>query len=132
LTTQRAIELFAAVNFLIIGLSHIVQRGVWEEFFALLHSRGRAGALVNGFLSLFAGSLIVAFHNVWSGPAALLTLLGWAMVIKSAVIFLSPQLGLRSMELASPGKSHRIAASGVMLVAIGLALVYGIWRTTES
>jgi hypothetical protein len=31
-----------------------------------------------GFLALWFGTIIVAFHNVWSGLAMVVTLLGWA------------------------------------------------------
>ena len=42
---ESAIELFAAVNFAVIGVSHVVQRGAWIEYFAKLHSLGRLGRL---------------------------------------------------------------------------------------
>ena len=63
---ERAIQFFAAVNFLVIGLSHIFQRDVWVEFFAKLHSLRRLGPFAEGFLYLNFGSLLVSFHNVWS------------------------------------------------------------------
>ncbi len=65
---QQAIQVFVAVNFFVIGLSHIFQRGVWVEYFAKLDSLGRLGPIVEGFLYLNFGALIVAFHNVWTGP----------------------------------------------------------------
>ncbi len=38
------------------------------------------------------GTLIVAFHNVWSGFPMAVTLLGWSMVLKATVTFVSPDL----------------------------------------
>ncbi len=43
------------------------------------------------------GTLIVAFHNVWSGFPMAVTLLGWSMVLKAIVAFVFPEVGLRSM-----------------------------------
>ena len=66
---EKSVAIFATINFLIIGLSHIIQHKGWQEFFHVLHASGRAGAFANGFLTLLPGSIIVAFHNVWSGCA---------------------------------------------------------------
>ena len=87
---EQAIQTFAAINFLVIGLSHVVQHRAWAEFFILLHRQGRPGAFANGFLSLLMGTLIVAFHNVWSGIPVVLTVLGWSFVLKAAVVFVVP------------------------------------------
>ena len=59
---ERSIEAFAAINFIIMGLSHLTQPRAWIEFFTLLRNKGEAGAFVNGFITLGMGSLIVAFH----------------------------------------------------------------------
>ena len=74
---EEAIEIFATINFVIIGFSHIFQHRAWAEFFLLLSKQGRAGAFANGFLTLVTGSLIVAFHNVWTGIPVVLTIIGW-------------------------------------------------------
>ena len=46
-TMHEAIEFFAAINFLVIGLSHVVQHKVWGEFYEQLHRLGRPGAFAN-------------------------------------------------------------------------------------
>ena len=33
---ERAIEVIAAISFLVIGISHVVQPRAWAEFFVLL------------------------------------------------------------------------------------------------
>ena len=63
---ERAIEIFAAINFLILGLSHVFQHRAWTEFFVRLREKGHPGAFANGFLTLFTGSLIVAFPKTVS------------------------------------------------------------------
>ena len=87
---ERAVQVFAAVSFLVIGLSHIFQPGAWVEFFTRLRSLGRPGVFAEGFISLNFGALIVSFHNVWSGPAVVLTLIGWGQVLKALFRFVAP------------------------------------------
>ncbi|MHC4995319.1 MAG: hypothetical protein ACYTGQ_09735 [Planctomycetota bacterium] len=121
---EEAIAIFAAINFAVIGLSHCFQSRGWNEFFQQLHAMGRAGAFVNGMLTLLMGSLIVAFHNVWTGVPILLTLIGWAYILKSTVIFLNPDWGLRSMksiENASPLKWRIV---GAVLITVALVIAW--------
>ncbi len=124
---QQAIEVFAVLNFLVIGLSHVVAHRAWAEFFTLLHRQGRPGAFANGFLSLFTGTLIVAFHNVWTGIPVVLTLIGWAMVLKGAVVFVMPDWGLRSMALVRKENSRILILPGVVMIGIAVALGYSLW-----
>ncbi len=123
---EEAIRIFAAVNFLTMGLSHIFQHRAWAEFFVHLHQQGRPGAFANGFLSLFTGSVIVAFHNVWGGWPTVLTVLGWSFVLKAAIIFLLPDVGLRSLARIRTDNSRVAIVPGVMLVVIGVVLVYSV------
>lgn len=125
---EQAIEIFAAINFLIIGLSHVFQHRAWAEFFVHLQRQGRPGSFANGFLSLFTGSLIVAFHNVWSWPGLLLTVIGYGMLLKSAVVFIRPDLGLASMARVTPETSRKIMFPGVMFIAVALFLSYSVWQ----
>jgi hypothetical protein len=126
---ERAIELFAAINFLVIGISHVVQPRAWAEFFGWLRGKGLAGSFVNGFLSLWFGSLIVGFHNVWTGIPAVLTCIGWAQVVKGTLAFVHPRLGLRSMAMLSPENAQRLlVAPGMLLAALGGLLVYHLVR----
>ncbi len=124
---QQAIEVFAAVNFLIIGVSHVVAHRAWAEFFVALHRQGRPGAFANGFLSLFTGTLIVAFHNVWTGIPVVLTLIGWGMVLKGAVVFVMPDWGLRSIALVRKENSRMLILPGVVMIGIAVALGYSLW-----
>lgn len=128
-TMERAIELIAAINCLVIGLSHVVQPRVWADFFMWLRSKGPAGSFANGFLALSFGALIVGFHNVWTGIPAVLTFIGWAQVLKSVIAFVFPQVGLRSMAMASPENARVFVPGGVLLMGVGMLLVYHLVRT---
>ena len=121
---ERAIEIFAAVQFLVIGLSHLLQPRVWVEFFTWLRGKGHAGVFANGFLSLTFGSLIVAFHNVWTGLPIVLTLMGWAQVIKALVAFVMPQWGMRGLERVSYDRTRDFVVGGLVFLAMSALMLY--------
>lgn len=123
---ERGIQLFAAINFLAMGLSHILQHEAWKTFFTTLHDRGVTGNFLNAMLALGMGSLIVAFHNVWSGVPLLLTVYGWASVAKGTLYLILPQAGQRSLEQVTRKDSRLFIVPGVVLVALGAALLYGV------
>ena len=127
---EQAVEAFAAINFLVIGLSHVFQHQAWAEFFILLHRHGRPGAFANGFLSLITGTLIVAFHNVWSVPHVLLTVIGWAFVLKAAVVLIFPNLGLRSIARVQRENSRMLIIPGLIMIIVAVALGYSLWLRT--
>lgn len=129
---QQAVEIFAVINLTVIGSSHVFRHRVWGEFFAVLHRQGRAGAFANVMLSLIMGSLIVAFHNVWHGIPAVLTLLGWAFLGKAAFAFLFPEQALRSMARLTPETSRKAIPAGVALLAVAGALLFELWRNTTA
>ena len=110
---EKATEVFAAVGFLVIGLSHLGQPRAWVAFYQALVARGAPGAFLEGFLLLNFGAIIVAFHNVWDGPALVLTLIGWAQVFKGALRFLAPGFSLRVMTRVSPARAWQFQVAGV-------------------
>lgn len=121
---ERGIELYAAVQFLIIGLSHLLQPRAWVEFFISLRGMGYTGVFANGFLSLIFGSLIVAFHNVWSGLAMVLTIIGWAQVIKAFTAFIAPQLSMRGLQRVSPDRANEFVYGGVVFILLSALMAY--------
>ena len=125
---ERSVEIFAVVQLTVIGLSHIVFHRAWAEFFVWLTTRGRAGAFANGFTSLAFGSIVVAFHRVWSGPAMVLSIVGVLSVLKAAQCFLFPDLALRSMARATPERSREFVAAGVVALAIAAVTAFGLVR----
>jgi hypothetical protein len=124
---ERAAEWFALVTCLVVGLSHLMQPQAWAEAFAALHRLGKPGAFTNGGLSLLPGAVFVTTHPVWSGPAMVLTLLGWLLVLKGAVCFLAPELALRGMGRAGAGKGREFTGGGLLLLAVAGVLGYVLW-----
>lgn len=121
---ERAIEIYAALQFLVIGLSHILQPRVWVDFFTWLRGKGHAGVFVNGFLSLAFGSLIVAFHNVWAGLPTVLTVLGWAQVLKGLISFVMPQWAMRGLQRVSVERAHEFVIGGFLFLALSALMGY--------
>lgn len=115
---QQSIEFFVALQTLVIGVSHVVRPRAWVDFFVWLRGKGHTGVFANGFLSLWFGGVIVAFHHVWSGPAIIVTLLGWAQIVKASVAFIVPEVSMRGMARVSPERSHEFVVAGVGLLAI--------------
>jgi len=123
--TEFAAQVFVAINFAIVGLSHVVQPRVWVEFFVFLRERGHAGVFFNGMLSLMVGSIIVSLHNVWSGLPMLVTLLGWAQVIKGLVSLTIPSFGLKKMMRVSMERAYEFQIAGALFLVFSAVIVYG-------
>lgn len=115
---HQAIQVFAAISFLVIGLAHLTQPKAWVAFYQALAARGTPGVFLEGFLLLNFGAIIVAFHNVWHGPALLLTLIGWAQVLKGLGRFLAPHVGLRVMQRASLERAWHFRVGGAVALLI--------------
>lgn len=126
---ESAIQIFAIVNFVVIGLSHALRPKVWADFFAILVKQGEAGVFAAAFLSLSFGSLIVAFHNVWTGIPLVLTLLGWAQVAKALIYFAFPAFGLRKMQIPTGERAHLFVAPGLAFLGLAALLGYHLWRS---
>ena len=122
---EKAIEIFVAINLFVIGASHLFQPQAWVDFFKVLKSYGRAGAMANGFLSLTFGSIILAFHWNWEGVVpSVVTLLGLAQIIKSFVAFVFPEAGLRSMHRPAAENPWAYRIGGILFLLLSFAVGY--------
>lgn len=125
---ERSVEILAVVLFGTCGLSHLLQPKAWVAFFLLLVSKGAPGAFVDGFLNLAMASIIIAFHNVWSGIPAVLTVVGWCLLFKSLIRFCAPQLALRIMARVSMERAWESQVAGVGFIGLAALLGYGLLR----
>jgi len=127
---ERAIQIYAIINFAVIGISHILRPRAWVDFFVFLRERGEPGVFATAFLSLIFGSIIVAFHNVWSGLPLVLTLVGWAQVLKALIYFAFPSFGLRKLQIPSHDRAYQFVIAGVLSLALAALLGYHVWSTS--
>ena len=123
---ERPVEVLAIILFSVIGLSHLLQPKAWAEFFILLRGKGEAGVFVDGFLNLQMAGLIIAFHNVWSGIPAILTVIGWCLLIKSLLRFCLPKYSLLILARVSVERSWEFQLAGAALLVVAGLLGYGI------
>ena len=118
MTLETGVRIFAIIHLGTMGISHIVAHRAWAEFFIMLREKGNAGVFVVGFMSLGFGSIIAAFHPVWTGLPLVLTLLGWAQVLKGLIYFTFPAYGLKKLEMVSLERSRMFVAAGIGLLVL--------------
>jgi hypothetical protein len=72
---------------------------------------------------LFAGLLIIAFHQYWSSPpAVLISLFGWFLALRGVVLMAAPQLIER-------GATASMNAMPLVRIGFGALVVAGLWLT---
>ncbi|NNF12082.1 MAG: hypothetical protein HKN72_02595 [Gemmatimonadetes bacterium] len=127
LELQTMVQVFAVVHLVTVGLSHIAAHQAWAGFFIRVRDQGEPGVLMVGLMSLGFGSVIVAFHPVWSGLPLALTLFGWAQVVKGVLYLCIPSYGLKKLGLVSLDRSRMFLAPGFFLLALALVIAWS-WR----
>ena len=124
LTTEASaqfVQALLAFPFLLMGISHIVQPTMWRQFFRYLHNLGSTGVIFRTFaLELTPAIVLITFHQVWTGPAILISLYGWILMLKVSMSLLIPSLGLRSLAMANREASPDFTIAGVLLIALSL------------
>lgn len=126
---QSAVQLIMGIGCLLIGLSHILQPRMWQEYFAALHEQGTVGVLIRTMTwELWPALIVVTLHQVWSGPGVLLTIFGWLLLAKSAVSLLVPQIGLRSMAMSRRGPAGFVVGGGILICIALSSAAAQIWR----
>jgi len=121
------VEWYLAITALIVGVSHLMRSEDWAEAYRRLHASGRPGAFVNGGLHLVPGAIIVAGHNSWTWPGAVLTAFGWLLVGKAIVCLVAPDRALRSMAVGGDSPRGFVAGGLIMLAMAGWAC-YCLWH----
>lgn len=121
-----AVTKLAIICFFVIGVSHILQPRVWAQFFIDMRSKGEVGSIVNALLHFPLGVLIVSFHNVWQGWPIVLTLIGWALVLKSFIYFVFPKHGAKMLARISTERSWESVVAGIFALGISGLLIFSL------
>lgn len=117
------IERWFAIGFLVFGLSHLLYPGKWAAAFLPLRESDTGGLLVATF-TLPLGLIVVLAHNIWVwGIPVIVTLIGWAMIVKSLLyLFIPRALLLMMRDCQRSPRAFKIA--GVVGILLGALLVY--------
>jgi uncharacterized protein YjeT (DUF2065 family) len=119
--SQRAIDIFALLNFAIVGLSLVYQPVAWAKFFAWMRRNNEGGAVIYGLFCVLWGSLIVSFHREWTGLLVVLPLFGTLQLVEGFVFLVAPGFGLRLMgrfNEANPGLFRLLGVIALVLAGI--------------
>jgi hypothetical protein len=123
-----AIEKLVTITLLVIGLSHIFQPRTWAEFFIRFREKGAVGSLEIGLFHLPLALLIVSFHNIWQGIPMVVTIVGWAQLLKSLLYLTYPKQGLRMLALVVVERSWGYVVAGIISVALSGLIAFSLLR----
>jgi hypothetical protein len=124
-----SVQVVMGIGCTLMGLSHVLQPRMWQDYFEALHKQGVAGVLTKTMTWEFWPALIVvAGHQVWRGPGVMLTVFGWLLLAKCILSLLAPQICLRSMAMSRRGPKAFVSG-GLLLICVGLsAFLAALWR----
>ena len=123
---EKQIQLAFAIQLAVFGIVHLVRPGPLVAFYQTLASKKDAGVIYIALLSLITGSFLVAFHNIWTGLPILLTIFGWAQLVKGILYMLIPSVGLRFFERITPDRMNHFRWPGIPLLAVAGLLAWNL------
>lgn len=120
---ETGVERLAALVLILTCVSHIAAPRAWVRLFGAVRAQGEAAGLLNAVIHLPLGLMIAAFHPVWSWPGVVVTLVGWALVLKGTVHLVMPTLAQRTLKLVEgEDGARRIRLGGIVMLPLGLAI----------
>lgn len=112
--------------FLLIGALFLIKRTEFIQSVGEM-ARSKALLLLAGFFAVTCGLLVVISHNEWNAGAlsTLVTLIGWAILVKGiAIIFLPRQVVAVWTRWSNLEKFAYVYAT--VAIVIGLCLLCGV------
>lgn len=86
------VEKTIGLYFFIIALSLIIRPSLWLKMINRMIQED-SGQRTYFFFSLIVGIVVTFTHNIWDfNSAVLVTVFGWALVLKSTIAFIYPEL----------------------------------------
>jgi uncharacterized protein YjeT (DUF2065 family) len=129
--SQHAIEVFALLNFFIVGLSLVFRARAWAKFFLWMRREGEAGAVIYGLFCVLWGSLIVSFHPDWHGLLVILPAFGVVQLFEGLIFLVSPFAGLRLMSMLTEERLGLIRLLGVIALVLA-AIIFAVLLPTAA
>ena len=109
---------------LALGISMLVNRDLFPEIVHQIQTNYPL-IIIAGAIVLTAGLAIVKMHNVWSGWPALITLLGWLLIVGGVARIILPR---QMAEIAT----HIIPNPGLLVVPAALLTLAGVFLTYKG
>lgn len=105
---------------LAVGIGSFMSRDFYLKIYRDLQKE-TLGVLTFGMVAMAGGITQVAFHNVWDTlPQILISLLGWALLIKGTLFIIAPRLVDRGGDWAAD--SRLLPAIGGFTLLVGAYL----------
>lgn len=115
------IQKVAALFFLIMGLSYLLNARLWAGYGKVLLDEPQR-LLPILWVTLPIGLVIVFLHNIWSGWAIIITLVGWLITIKSAFYLLFPRVIKAFSGWSEDALRRYLIGGGVFMSVFGVLL----------
>lgn len=107
--------------FLILGMSMVLNRSFYVTAYRRLETENLT-LIVVSLLTITAGIAQITYHNVWNTlPEIIISVLGWALLIKGAALALFPRVADRWGD--------SVANSKLLHMVGGAAGVLGLYLT---
>jgi len=129
---EIGLQIAFAIQLAVFGLAHLFRPRPLVQFYGVLASKGEAGVIFIALLSLITGSFLVAFHNVWTGIPIILTVFGWAQLVKGTAYLLFPAFGLRQFARVTPERTDLFRLPGIPLLGMSAMLAWHVMVASGS
>ncbi len=112
--------------FLSLGVSMFINRDLFPD---IVHQLQNSFPLIiiAGAIALAAGLAIVRTHNIWSGWPALVTLLGWLLVI-GGVLRIVLQRQLTDIAGSAGANPAFLTGGALLMTAVGAVLTFKAYQ----
>lgn len=112
--------------FLVLGLSVLFYADVWNKLVGEWE-KNHFSLLATMFFSLIFGLVVINKYNTWDwSPYVIVTISGWAALIKAVVYFLVPGKHYKAMIKMLNCKCY-FQASGAIMTLLGAWLSYLVY-----
>ena len=129
---QLRTRMFARVlgPFFVIVPTIVVSRGSYMQTLFTEFKANPIWPWLFGAILLMFGLLIIAFHQYWRGPAAIiLSVIGWVMLARGLLLLAVPQAyEAAGNAVYSSGATAAISVVFICLAVAGLYLTYVGWK----
>ena len=122
---EAGVERLVAIVLLLTCASHIAAPRAWGALFDGIAARGDAAGLIYAAIHLPLGLMVVAFHPVWQGAGLLITLIGWALLMKGTIHLLWPRLAGRLLQAGDAReRASRLRLAGWVMLPLAVAVAW--------